>query len=93
MQSHHDFRAEAEQTTSRLALSGKPRGRVLRTPTAAEYIGLAVSTLEKFRLTGEGPKFVRIGVRAVGYLVEDLDQWLQGRVRRSTSDKVEEAAK
>jgi predicted DNA-binding transcriptional regulator AlpA len=86
MQSHHDFRAETEQTTSRLALSGNPRGRVLRTPAAAEYIGLAVSTLEKFRLTGAGPSFVRIGVRAVGYRIEDLDAWLAERVRRSTSE-------
>ena len=67
--------------------------RVLRTPEAAKYLGLAVSTLEKFRLTGDGPRFVRIGVRAVGYLVEDLDSWLRARVRRSTSDKAEEASK
>jgi predicted DNA-binding transcriptional regulator AlpA len=60
--------------------------RVLRTPEAAKYLGLAVSTLEKFRLTGEGPKFVRIGIRAVGYLTDDLDDWLRSRVRSTTSD-------
>jgi len=60
--------------------------RVLRTPEAAIYLGLAVSTLEKFRLTGEGPKFVRIGIRAVGYLTDDLDAWLGSRARLSTSD-------
>ena len=86
MQSHRDLRAEIEAARSPLALSPKPRGRVLRTPAAAEYLGLGRSTLEKFRLTGEGPKFVRIGVRAVGYLVEDLDDWLRARARRSTSE-------
>jgi hypothetical protein len=30
--------------------------RVLRTPEAAEYVGLSASTLEKFRLSGEGPR-------------------------------------
>jgi predicted DNA-binding transcriptional regulator AlpA len=55
-------------------------------PAAAEYVGLSDSTLEKFRLTGEGPQFVRIGVRAVGYRIEDLDAWLAERVRRSTSE-------
>jgi predicted DNA-binding transcriptional regulator AlpA len=31
--------------------------RVLRTPEAAEYVGLSASTLEKLRLTGNGPAF------------------------------------
>jgi predicted DNA-binding transcriptional regulator AlpA len=86
MQSHRDFRTETGLAKSPLALSPNPRGCVLRTPAAAEYLGLAVSTLEKFRLTGAGPSFVRIGVRAVGYRIEDLDAWLAERVRRSTSE-------
>jgi predicted DNA-binding transcriptional regulator AlpA len=87
MQSQNDLRAAlVESTTSIAALSPKPQTRVLRTPAAAEYVGLSDSTLEKFRLTGDGPKFVRIGVRAVGYRIEDLDAWLAERVRRSTSD-------
>lgn len=52
------------------------RKRVLRTPAAAEYIGFAASTLEKMRLIGEGPRFIRIGQRAVGYDINDLDAWL-----------------
>jgi predicted DNA-binding transcriptional regulator AlpA len=75
------------------ALSPKPQTRVLRTPAAAEYVGLSDSTLEKFRLTGEGPQFVRIGVRAVGYRIEDLEAWLAERVRRSTSEGAAEATK
>ena len=51
--------------------------RVLRTPEAAEYLGLAASTLEKKRLTGGGPRFVRLG-RAIGYDFADLDAWLDG---------------
>jgi predicted DNA-binding transcriptional regulator AlpA len=60
--------------------------RVLRTKGAAEYVGLKTPTLEKFRLRGEGPTFVRLGARHVGYLVEDLDRWLEGRRSTSTSD-------
>ena len=48
---------------------------VLRTPDAARYLGLSVSYLEKLRPRGIGPKFVRMG-RAVGYRIQDLDQWL-----------------
>ncbi|MCP3994916.1 MAG: AlpA family phage regulatory protein [bacterium] len=50
--------------------------RILRTPSAAEYVGLSASTLEKKRLTGDGPRFVRLGGRAIGYDVRDLDAWL-----------------
>lgn len=59
---------------------------VLRPEEAAEYIGLKVSTLAKRRLRGEPPKFVRLGSRAIGYRVEDLDDWLSSNLRRSTSD-------
>lgn len=50
--------------------------RILRTPGAAEYLGLAESTLEKMRITGVGPRFIRLGGRAVGYDRQDLDAWL-----------------
>jgi predicted DNA-binding transcriptional regulator AlpA len=50
--------------------------RVKRTREAARYVGLSESTLEKMRTSGRGPKFVRLGGRAVGYLVEDLDAFL-----------------
>ena len=61
--------------------------RILRTPEAAEYIGLAVSTLEKMRLVGDGPEFVRLGGRAVGYDVRQLDGWIDARSTSSTSDR------
>jgi predicted DNA-binding transcriptional regulator AlpA len=59
--------------------------RILKTPDAAKRIGLSESSLEKLRCRGDGPAFVKIGSRAVGYLVEDLDQWLTSRRRTSTS--------
>jgi predicted DNA-binding transcriptional regulator AlpA len=61
--------------------------RVFRTPRAAQYIGLTASTLEKMRLSGNGPAFVRIGARAVGYTVEDLDAFIEAGRRISTSDR------
>ena len=62
--------------------------RILRTPEAAEYIGLAASTLEKMRIGGEGPPFIRLGGRAVGYDIQDLDAWLDGQ---RTSDQASKA--
>ena len=58
----------------------------MRTVAAAEYLALSASTLNKMRLTGDGPPFVKVGSRAVAYRKADLDAWLNARVRRSTSD-------
>ena len=63
---------------------------ILRPPEAAYYVGLTVSTLAKRRLRGEGPLFVKLGTKAVGYRLRDLDAWLAGNVRRSTSDSGEQ---
>ena len=62
--------------------------RVLRTPAAAEYVGLSPATLEKQRLVGKGPRFIRLGNRAVGYDVRDLDAWIDSQ-RKSTTGNPE----
>jgi Predicted transcriptional regulator len=67
--------------------SSHPRRKVLRTPAAADYLGLSPSTLEKARRHGGGPPFIRLGGRAVGYAVADLDRWLDGQ-RELTADCV-----
>ncbi|HZK90158.1 MAG TPA: helix-turn-helix domain-containing protein [Stellaceae bacterium] len=59
--------------------------RRLRTPAAADYLGYAESTLEKKRLTGDGPPFIRLG-RVIVYDTRDLDDWLTERRARSTSE-------
>jgi excisionase family DNA binding protein len=62
------------------------RRRKLRTPEAAEYVGIASSTLEKLRVTGGGAPYIRIG-RVVLYDPDDLDAWLAAHRRKSTSDR------
>ena len=60
--------------------------RNLRAPAAADYVGLSPSTLAKMRLRGDGPVYAKSGPRIVVYDVADLDAWLAGRKRRSTSE-------
>ena len=57
----------------------------IKTPAAAVYVGLSTSTLEKLRLTGDGPLYLKLN-RAVVYDTSDLDDWLQSRRKRSTSE-------
>ncbi len=45
---------------------------------AAKYLGLAVSTLNKWRCLGEGPIFIKMG-RAVRYRQKDLEIYIKGR--------------
>ncbi|HEV2899894.1 MAG TPA: DNA-binding protein [Pseudaminobacter sp.] len=60
------------------------RRQMLRTDGASLHTGLSVSTLEKLRLTGGGPRYIKLG-RAVVYDPLDLDAWLDANRRKSTS--------
>ena len=42
-------------------------------------------TLERWRWTGEGPKFLKVGGRVV-YRLADIEEYEQAIVRSSTSD-------
>ena len=60
---------------------------VLLTPErAAACLGVAKQSLAKWRVSGIGPGFVKVGAR-VFYRPQDLDAWLETRVRHSTSDR------
>ncbi len=48
---------------------------LLTTEQAAKRLGLSARTLERFRASGEGPEFVKMG-RAVRYTVAKLNEWL-----------------
>ena len=66
--------------------------RLVDTPTAARYLGVAVRTLECWRQRGGGPRYIRLApagnraVRAVRYRLADLDRWIAEREVTSTSD-------
>jgi predicted DNA-binding transcriptional regulator AlpA len=59
--------------------------RRLRTPEAATYLNLSKSTLEKYRVTGEGPRYAKLG-KIVTYALDDLAAWAAARMRTSTSE-------
>jgi excisionase family DNA binding protein len=58
---------------------------LLSTEQAATHCGLSPKTLEKLRITGGGPSFVKLG-RSVRYDLSDLDAWIASNRRASTSD-------
>ena len=58
---------------------------LLSTRQAAAILGLSPRTLEHYRVTGEGPRFRKLG-RRVCYAPSDLTLWLESCMRSSTSD-------
>lgn len=58
--------------------------RMLRTKHAADIAGVSASTLSKLRLTGSGPKYLKIG-KIVVYDPVDIENWLSSKRRSSTT--------
>ena len=52
----------------------------------AELLRLSERTLERLRVTGRGPKFLRIR-HSVRYRPADVEAWLSSRIVRSTSEE------
>lgn len=57
---------------------------IMNTIEAARYVRLGKPTLDRFRVTGEGPRFAKLG-GAVRYRRTDLDDWIASRLVASTS--------
>jgi Helix-turn-helix domain len=75
-------------TESHGMTDGRPRTKspFLNTEAAAEYLGVICKrTLERLRLTGGGPSYIKCG-RKVIYKPADLDAWLNGRSFASTAE-------
>ena len=59
---------------------------------AASVAKLSASTLNKLRMKGSGPEYLKLGRRVV-YSRRSLDEWMSSRVRTSTSDAGPEPAR
>jgi predicted DNA-binding transcriptional regulator AlpA len=57
---------------------------LLDTPRLARELGVGSSTLEKWRLKGSGPRFIRLGGK-VAYDAKDVEAWLEAQKAESTS--------
>ena len=53
---------------------------------AADRLGVQPSTLANWRWNGGGPRYLKVGGR-VRYRLHDLAEWLDARVRSSTSGR------
>ena len=58
---------------------------LLTTVEAAAFLRLSPRTLEKKRITGDGPRFYKFGPR-VRYSIRDLESWANARRYEMTCD-------
>lgn len=63
--------------------------QLLRERAAAELLSVSHRTLQRWRVTGDGPPFRKIG-RRIAYHVGDLEVWINQRKHTSTTEYLEE---
>ena len=69
-------------------MNEEPKAPLLNEKQAAEFLGLKPRTLQAWRWSGGGPKYVRLSARAVRYRQSDLDAFVDARIARSSSAEV-----
>lgn len=57
---------------------------LLKPKSLAEQLSVTDGCLAKWRVTGEGPRFIRVG-RRIAYDPRDVQEWLDARRVGSTS--------
>ena len=67
----------------------KPQSPYLTSQDAADLLRLSVRTLERMRVEGNGPRFLKAGNgkrSRVLYRLEDVQNWLEAQAYHSTSE-------
>jgi Helix-turn-helix domain len=60
---------------------------MLTTHGAAIFLKVSKRSLERWRLSGLGPRYLKMG-KCVRYRLTDLEAWIASRLIRSTSEGV-----
>jgi prophage regulatory protein len=58
---------------------------VARRKDTSRRIGVSTRTLDRWEISGNFPKRVKLGARAVGYLNTEVEDWLRSRARKGDS--------
>lgn len=61
---------------------------ILRLPAVRARVGLGRTTIYEKMARGEFPKPVSLGARAVGWVEQDVEDWVASRVGRSRPSPV-----
>jgi predicted site-specific integrase-resolvase len=73
------------QRNTTTAKTDKTVDRLLTTAETADILRIPTNTLEKWRVSGSGPRFTKVGFR-VRYHPSDIAAYLAEQTRTSTSE-------
>lgn len=59
---------------------------IWRLPEVPRQTGLSRSTIYEMVIRGDFPHQVRLGRRAVGWIADDVDEWIHSKVDSHSSD-------
>ena len=76
----HPLASAKVEPVPRKSLGALP-SEVVRPAEAASLLSVSLSLLKKWRVQGGGPRFVRLGGRAIGYRRADLSDWIAAQIR------------
>ena len=57
--------------------------KILRLPDVIDRVGFSRSTIYAYLANGDFPQPIRIGVRAVGWVDTDIDDWIDAQIGKS----------
>lgn len=57
---------------------------LLKPEQVARYLGTTPGGLAQLRYRGCGPKFIKLGARAVRYKASDIEEWLNQNTHQQT---------
>ena len=60
--------------------------RMFSLSEAAEYCGFSISTLNRLRRIQDFPKAIQISLRRIGFLRNEVEDWLLNRKRSKVGD-------
>jgi predicted DNA-binding transcriptional regulator AlpA len=65
---------------------GESAATLLNEVDAAAFLGISPRALQKWRVNGRGPPFLRLSTRCIRYSEAELLRWLDGRRCRNTAE-------
>lgn len=76
---------DPSQPFSRATIAASARPALLTPEDVAAQLGVSRKALERWRCTGDGPRFVRLGHKTVRYRMEDVETFVAERLCVSTA--------
>lgn len=58
----------------------------------AERLGVSLRTTERWRVTGEGPRYIRAGARRILYPIAEVERWEASRLLSSRAAELAQQA-